>query len=138
VHIVSAVSFFVCIAYVSLFRSQDTLHLLPDSRRVTYARRYVWTGLALVVSPAAAVVLSFALEPASRLRTLVFWVESLAVWSFAAYWIVKTLEMRESDAERRALSAELERRPVVETPQTQPSRKPHVERVMPAARTPAP
>ena len=31
------------------------------------------------------------------------------MWTFAAYWMVKTLEMRETDAERRALDAELER-----------------------------
>lgn len=44
----------------------------------------------MIASPAAAVVLSFALEPTSRLRSVTFWVE-----------------MRESSAERRALDAEL-------------------------------
>jgi hypothetical protein len=31
------------------------------------------------------------------------------VWTFAAYWIIKTGEMRETKAERRALDAELKR-----------------------------
>jgi hypothetical protein len=47
------------------------------------------TGLAMIASPAAAVVLSFALAPASRVSTVTFWVETLGVWSFAAYWIIK-------------------------------------------------
>jgi hypothetical protein len=135
-HAGSAVLFFICIAYVSLFRSQDTLRLLPESLRASYARRYFWTGLALIASPLAAVFLSFALEPTSRFRTIVFWLESLAVWAFAAFWIVKTLEMRESDAEKRALNAELERRPVRETLAKPAGRSIEVERVVPAAGTP--
>ena len=133
VHMTAAVLFFICIAYVSLFRSRDTLPLLPPAAQAVYARRYFWTGLALIVSPLAAVVLSFALEPASRFRTIIFWVESLAVWSFAAYWIVKTLEMRESEAEKRALDAELERRVVRPPAPLSSPRAPEIEAVVPAA-----
>ena len=138
-HVLAAVLFFICIAYVSLFRARDTLPLLPAPKQAAYARRYFWTGLSLIASPLAAVILSFALEPTSRFRTLVFWVESLAVWTFAAYWIVKTMEMRESEAEKRALDAELERTTVTEAPtrMTAPGRAREVERIMPAARTPA-
>ncbi len=94
-HGTSAVLFFLCIAYVSLARSRDTLHLFKDAaRRSWYERLYTLTGLVMIVSPAAAVVLSFALEPTSRLRSVTFWVETLGVWSFAAYWIIKTGEMR--------------------------------------------
>lgn len=108
-HGTSAVLFFLCIAYVSLFRSHDTFRLLPSSKRGWYARIYFWTGLAMITSPLAAVALSFALEPTSRFRTLIFWVETLAVWTFAGYWMIKTGEMRETKAERRALDAELKR-----------------------------
>jgi len=108
-HGTSAVLFFLCIAYVSLFRSHDTLSLLPSAKRGRYARSYFWTGLAMIASPLVAVALSFALEPSSRFRTLIFWSETFAVWTFAAYWIIKTGEMRETKAERRALDAELKR-----------------------------
>ena len=111
-HGTAAVLFFLCIAYVSLFCSQDTLRLLSPSKRAYYARRYFWTGMAMVASPLAAAGLSVALEPASRFRTMVFWLEAFAVWTFAAYWIVKTAEMRETRAEKRALNAELERKTV--------------------------
>ena len=104
-----AVLFFLCIAYVSLFRSRDTLYLLPAAKRSRYRRLYTATGVAMVASPAMAVVLSFALSPTSTVNTVTFWVETFAVWSFAAYWIIKTREMRESSAERRALDADLQR-----------------------------
>jgi hypothetical protein len=139
-HGTSAVLFFLCIAYVSLARSRDTLHLLPSAKRGHYTRLYKSTGVAMVVSPAVAVVLSIALEPTSRLRTFTFWVEALGVWSFAAYWIIKTREMRESSAERRALNAELKREvvPMDEEVPAGPERsvaaKPRrVERIVPAA-----
>ncbi|MDQ3685486.1 MAG: hypothetical protein M3430_07770 [Acidobacteriota bacterium] len=108
-HGTSAVLFFLCIAYVSLFRSRDTLLLLPPAKRRRYARGYFWTGLAMIASPLAAVALSFALEPTSGYMTIIFWVETFAVWSFAAYWIIKTGEMRETKAEKRAMDAELKR-----------------------------
>ena len=116
-HGTSAVFFFMCIAYVSIFRSNDTLRLLPPEKRARYTQGYRCTGLAMIVSPLAAVALSFALEPppqfklesASQSKTLIFWLEAFAVWSFAAYWIIKTGEMRETQAERRGLDAELKR-----------------------------
>lgn len=106
-HGIAAVSFFLCIAYVSLWRSRDTLELLPEQERPVFARRYTATGIALVVSPLVAVVLSFVLEPASQFRTAIYFVETLAIWAFAAYWMTKTREMRISDAETRGLSGQL-------------------------------
>jgi hypothetical protein len=102
------VLFFFAIAYVSLFRARDTIELLPVARRPIYARRYFWTGLALIVSPLVAVVLSFTMDPESR--AFVFFAETLAVWTFSAYWIIKTKEMRESNAEKLALDGELNAR----------------------------
>jgi len=39
-HAMSAVLFFLCIAYVSLRRSRDTLYLLPEPKRPRFARMY--------------------------------------------------------------------------------------------------
>lgn len=105
VHKTCAVLFFFCIAYVSIWRARDTLYLLPESKRPQYRRWYVFTGIAMIVSPLAAIWLNAMLASDTR----IFWVETLGVWAFAAYWIVKTREMRESHAERRALDGELER-----------------------------
>lgn len=121
-HRTAAVLFFICIAYVSIFRSRDTLYLLSERRRSHYSRRYLWTGLAMVLSPLAALVVQFVIDrgsnsaPDSEYGVFVFWLEALAVWAFAWYWAVKTREMRESRAERRALEAELKRDVVPTTP----------------------
>lgn len=120
-HGASAVLLFLCIAYVSLFRSRDTLPLLSVAKQRRYSRLYRATGIAMIVSPLGAVALAFLLEPASRFRTLIFWVETLAVWAFAAYWILKTMEMRETKAEQRGLDAELRREIVTGTPGGEPA-----------------
>jgi hypothetical protein len=111
-HATSAVLFFLCIAYVSIRRSRDTLRLLDPSKRERYARMYFVTGLAMIISPVWALVLSlirFREEPRS---TLVFWIETCGVVAFALYWWVKTLEMRETKAEDRGLDGGLERKDV--------------------------
>ena len=140
-HGTSAVLFFLSIAYVSLFRARDTLSLLKQpAKERRYKRVYTLTGVAMIASPLAAVVLSFALEPTSQVSTVTFWVETFGVWSFAAYWIIKTREMRESSAERRALDAELKRDVVsaeaeiaVEGGRARTLRSREVEGIVPAA-----
>ena len=156
VHATAAVFFFLCIAYVSVFRSRDTLRLLPLERRPHYAQRYVWTGMAMFLLPLAAVVLSYVIEPRSPFRAVSFFVETAGVWAFAWYWRIKTREMCESRAEKHALDAELEREVVPATPpaaarvggvsgailRTLAPRSGEVERIVPAdpsgARQPAP
>jgi hypothetical protein len=124
-HKASAVAFFLCIAYVSLRRAHDTLEVLPDpERKPVYLRRYAVTGWMMILAPLTAVVLSLVFDqpdPASgsRLRTFTFWIEAVGVWAFAGYWIVKTLEMRESQADELAAEAGL-RREVVTEPEAVP------------------
>lgn len=104
VHIVSAALFFICIAYVALFRSADTLALMRDTKQARAMQRsYRLIGIGMLISPIAAMVLSRLLQPES----LVFFVEALAVWLFAAYWLLKTWEIRRTNAERLALAGKL-------------------------------
>ena len=127
-HKTSAVLFFLCIAYVSLFRARDTIPLLPVDKQDGYRRKYLWTGAAMVVLPLLAVVLSYVFAPGSKVKALTFLVESFAVWAFAWYWLVKTKEMRETSAERRALDAKLRREVVVApAPGTEASASPAPE-----------
>jgi hypothetical protein len=101
VHGVCAVLFFLCIAYVCLFRASDTLALLSDPRKIRhYHRTYRTLGVVMVASPLAAFVVSGLL---GRSSSAVFFIEAFAVWSFAAYWLAKSLEMRATSAERLAL-----------------------------------
>ena len=111
-HGTAAVLFFLSIAYVSIRRSRDTLRLLPPAKRDRYARSYFLTGLAMIASPLAAATLSLLVDRESSTTRAIFFVETFGVWTFAAYWWIKTLEMRETDAEQRGLDGVLEREAV--------------------------
>lgn len=104
-HGIFAVAFFLCIAYVCIFCASATLSLVKEERRARYRRSYKWLGFAMVASPVLAAILSQFLG----LRgSYIFFAEAFGVYAFAAYWLVKTLEIRETDADRRAASGELQ------------------------------
>ena len=153
-HGTAAVLFFLSIAWVSIRCSRDTLRLLPEDKRERYARSYFATGLAMITSPLVAAGLSLPRRGDSSPNRLIFLIETFGVWAFAAYWWVKTLEMRESEADEMAADGVLERKPVDQVPPPGPEsgvankvdrairrvmvpRKDKVERVVPAD-SPAP
>lgn len=99
-----AVIFFACIAYVAVFRASDTLSLIRDAAEARRFRDvYRALGVGMVVLPLAAVALSYLLDPGGG-RSAIFFVEAAAVTVFAAYWLVKSGEMKQTHAE--ALAAE--------------------------------
>lgn len=111
-HFPFAVGFFVCIAAVCLFCAHDTLPLIKDAGlenadqliqryKVTYR---VIAVLMLTSIPAAYLVNRFLNSP-----TTVFWVEVAGVWSFGAYWLVKSNELKRTAAEAKAASGSLTR-----------------------------
>lgn len=103
-HGASAVLFFVAIAYVCIFRASDTLPLMRDrDRAARYSRSYRWLGIAMVASPATAYLLTLFASDGSGTQSYVFFVELVGVWTFAAYWWLKSLEMKQTDAERLAM-----------------------------------
>lgn len=104
-HGIFAVSFFLCIAYVCIFCASATLSLiLNEDRRTRLRRIYKSIGWAMVVAPLAAAVLSYTL----RRSYYIFFAEFCGVYAFAAYWFVKTLEIRRTNADQKAASGELE------------------------------
>ncbi len=105
-HGTCALLFFGCIAYVCIFRASDTLHLINDERRRRYYHViYKTLGGLMIILPATAAVLlyflQFDLDPGKR--TIIFGVEAVAVWTFAAYWAVKSREMSETNADAAAV-----------------------------------
>jgi hypothetical protein len=105
-HGTCALLFFGCIAYVCIFRASDTLHLINDERRRRYYQViYKTLGGLMIILPATAAVLlyflQFDLDPGKR--TIIFGVEAVAVWTFAAYWAVKSREMSETNADAAAV-----------------------------------
>lgn len=103
----SAITFFICLAYVALVRSGDTLDLVPDEGlRDRFRRLYLIVGGLMIGSATLAGLIAWL----SGFGAVVFWVETAGVWSFAVYWYFKTLEMRTSHADALA-ARRLLRRP---------------------------
>jgi hypothetical protein len=95
-----AVIFFVCIALVAILYSRETLGLVKDeNRKRLYRAAYLLLGFLM---PASA-VLAFIVNVSLDVEWFVFFIEGVAIELFAAYWLVKSLELRETQAERKAL-----------------------------------
>jgi hypothetical protein len=107
-HEAFAILFFLAIAYVCLFRAADTLSLIRDAQKAERLRTlYRGLGVLMIASPLVAAVLAQSLQPRSPRRSLVFFVETVAVLTFAAYWLVKSRELSATDAEKLALERQL-------------------------------
>ncbi len=108
VHSALAVLFFACIAYVAIFRASDTLRLIRDKDRAVRLRNtYRALGIGMLVSPLIAVGVAFALQPSREERSVVFFLEGAAVLMFGIFWLVKSRELRETDASLLALEGKL-------------------------------
>jgi hypothetical protein len=102
-HYVCAIAFFACIVIVALFLSGTTLHEIQDPRaRQGYTIAYWVTRGSLVIFPALAIIAHVVTK---RTDTLPFFLELAGIWAFAAFWLVKTLELLKSQAERRVREA---------------------------------
>ncbi|WP_147451209.1 hypothetical protein [Corallococcus llansteffanensis] len=99
-----AVAMFACLAYVMWFRSLDTLpHLADDQRRAWYRKTYELTSIVMLVSPLTAFLLNAFWGTST---TYVFFIETAGILAFAAYWVVKSLELKQSGVVRRVLSGQ--------------------------------
>ena len=103
-----AVAFFVAMALVCLFCAKDTIPLLPKKAdQDAFRRRYHAIGLVLILSPLAAIGVSYVLD---RHNSYKFFIEAFAVWTFAFYWWTKSREFKITSAEKKALEGRLQRR----------------------------
>jgi len=115
VHVVAALAFFACLAYVSVFRAADTLSLVRDTNRARVLERiYLGLGIVMVGSPLVALAAERVLRPPGGEPSVVFFVEAFGVWAFAVYWLVKSWELRETSADRAAAQGILEPSPALE------------------------
>jgi hypothetical protein len=105
VHGAAAIAFFLCIAYVCIFTASATLSLVEKHRRSRYCRLYRIFGVAMAASPVVAAVLS---EFLGLRSSYIFVAEAIGVYAFAGYWLVKTVEIRETGADKIAASGKLE------------------------------
>ncbi len=105
-HGICAVSFFVCIAYVCIWRAADTLPLIPDpALRKRYLRTYQILGWAMVLCPLLAWALLSHLPPPNP---VVFFVELAGIYVFGAYWVIKSHEASKSGVDKKACTGKLQ------------------------------
>ena len=106
----AALFFFLCIAYVSVFRAMDTVSLIKSEKRARrYSIAYRWLGIAMIVSPVAAVLWNALFTPPGDHSSKIFFIEAFGVFAFAGYWLVKSFELRETSAEAAAVKGKLAR-----------------------------
>lgn len=107
-HGTAAVLFFLSIAYVCIFRSKDTLGLISDPARARlYEKAYKILGGLMIASPAIAFILKFVLQPDPRKGSVIFFIEATGVIIFGSYWLLKSKEIKETNAERHAVEGNL-------------------------------
>lgn len=105
-HGICAVSFFLCIAFVSIRCASDTLHLIPDlAVRRRFKQYYTVTGLTMILFPLAAYLFTVVFEQHKRLT---LFVEIAGIAAFAAYWIIKSREILQTQSERLALHGKID------------------------------
>lgn len=99
-HGTSAILFFIAIAYVCLCRASDTLgYIRSDKQQIFYKRLYKVIGCLMILLPLASAFLLYLFnEP----NSVVYVVELMGVLVFSTYWIVKTLEVKQSQIDLKA------------------------------------
>ncbi len=103
VHGFAAVTLFVCMAYVAWACIDETLVELEESKRNWFRSRYFLLAAAMLLAPIAAVALTFSL---GINHWLVLIVEGLGIWTFAAYWLLKSYELSLSKADQKAMKGQ--------------------------------
>jgi Ca2+/Na+ antiporter len=99
VHGTAAIIFFLAIASVAAFCSHATVRLINDrAQRTLYMGAYRSLAFLMIALPIAAYILNAHIL---RKDNAIYWVEFCAIWAFAAYWIVKGIEMSGPDTEKK-------------------------------------
>ena len=100
-HGISAVALFACLVYVVFRQYKVTLPALNNPQLERIYERWYWLACAFMIAgPASAVFLHVV---AGRYDKLTFFLEVAGIYGFVAYWIIKSLEMRHSQAEANVL-----------------------------------
>lgn len=104
-HIIFAVLLFLSMAYTAIFCHDETVRWITDpSRRARYRAAYHVIGWFMALFPVIGLILAYFFGAVQR---NVFWIEAAGIWAFAAYWLTKSRELKESEVEIRAVTGTL-------------------------------
>ncbi len=102
-HTVCAIVFFLVISYVYIFRTADTLYLIQyRNHAVLFSLLYKIIGVCMIVFPCVAALLTYTQRHhfTSDNRPTIFAVELAATWIFSVYWLLKSVEIHITQADR--------------------------------------
>jgi uncharacterized membrane protein len=104
-HLVFALTFFACIAFVGTFCSEKTLRFASFPGQGSQpARRYRVTyailALLMMASPVAAILFNWSTGQSSK----GFYMETFGILAFGIFWLVKTSELNRNGLEAQAIS----------------------------------
>ncbi len=118
IHYIAAVLMFVILAVVAWACAYKTLDYLPASKGdpASFRRTYRAIAVLMVLCPATGLLLTALTGGTS---SYVFFVEAAGVWTFAAYWVVKSRELALSRLEKNPREAIANAPP---SPHTRPPR----------------
>src|SRR5262245_1868655 len=105
VHQVLAAGVFACAAYVAAFCSETTLDYVRDRMQPVYRFIYYLLASIMVVTALIGLVVSFS-QVSSK---WVFVIETVGFCTFAIYWLVKTVEIHNSELETSLMDHGLKR-----------------------------
>jgi hypothetical protein len=109
IHGACAILFFLCIAYVCIWRAADTLSLIGNApTRERYRRTYQILGWAMVICPLSAWLL---ISWMPFRKSAIFFTEAAGIYVFATYWVVKTIEASKTNLDKRASLGRLRAKP---------------------------
>jgi hypothetical protein len=89
-----AILFFILIGIVAIFLSKGRVkNIVSERKRRWFTARYNFVGLMMIVAPIVATGLQFTRIPIFA-GHVVLLAEVTGIWSFSAYWLLKTREYR--------------------------------------------
>lgn len=100
-HGACAIAAFLCLALVAWLSPGRSLKLMPNgAKRSRYVLAYWVVGIFMVVFPLLAWLLTNLLGKPGK---IIFAVEALGLLGFVGFWVTKSLEMRDTQGELKAL-----------------------------------
>jgi len=106
IHMVFAVLFFLLIAIVCIFLSRNTLIYVSDAaKRKRYNLTYRIIGILMIFLPILVLIQSYEFMKIVPGNKAIFWMEALAIWSFSAFWLLKTKEIKETSFNSKKLKS---------------------------------
>jgi hypothetical protein len=100
VHGAAAVGFFIAIACVMIFCSNQTLQHLAESKRLAYKKAYWACAAVMLIGIGAALTANWV----GKFNEWVLAAEWIGVWAFSSYWMIKTSELRASGILRKRVT----------------------------------